>query len=182
LATHAAIIIDADDYFNAAHEVILDARKRIMLVRWDFDARIKLGDASDDGDPETAGEFIYCLVERTPTSTDSAIQLIQILRGRTAQLRPYTLPEVNNVAAWLAENEILDPEGPEEVFETLSKPACFAADGLGDREALKTTAHEVLLPLRQRRPLQQLQLPRPGLSRFRLRYAMRRREHQAFFR
>jgi phosphatidylserine/phosphatidylglycerophosphate/cardiolipin synthase-like enzyme len=67
LATRAAVIIDADDYFNAAREAMLDARERIMLVGWDFDARIKLGDASDDAGPETVGEFIYWLVERTPT-------------------------------------------------------------------------------------------------------------------
>ena len=66
-ATRAAVIIDADDYFTAAREVMLDARDRIMLVGWDFDARIKLGDGSDDDGPKTVGEFIYWLVERTPT-------------------------------------------------------------------------------------------------------------------
>lgn len=66
-ATRAAVIIDADDYFKAAREAMLDARERIMLVGWDFDARIKLGDASVDNGPKTVGEFIYWLVERTPT-------------------------------------------------------------------------------------------------------------------
>jgi phosphatidylserine/phosphatidylglycerophosphate/cardiolipin synthase-like enzyme len=66
-ATRAAVIIDADNYFNAAREAMLDARERIMLVGWDFDARIKLGDASNDGGPATVGEFIYWLVERSPT-------------------------------------------------------------------------------------------------------------------
>lgn len=66
-ATRATVIIDADDYFNAAREVMLDARDRIMLVGWDFDARIKLGDGSTDDGPRTVGEFIYWLVERTPT-------------------------------------------------------------------------------------------------------------------
>jgi phosphatidylserine/phosphatidylglycerophosphate/cardiolipin synthase-like enzyme len=66
-ATRAAVIIDAGDYFNAAREAMLEARERIMLVGWDFDARIKLGDARDDDGPKTVGEFIYWLVERTPT-------------------------------------------------------------------------------------------------------------------
>ncbi len=66
-ATRAAVIIDADDYFKAAREAMLDARERIMLVGWDFDARINLGDAGNDGGPATVGEFIYWLVERTPT-------------------------------------------------------------------------------------------------------------------
>ncbi len=66
-ATRAAVIIDADDYFSAARDVMLDARQCIMLVGWDFDARINLGDSSGDGGPQTVGEFIYWLVERTPT-------------------------------------------------------------------------------------------------------------------
>ncbi len=66
-ATRAAVIIDADNYFIAAREAMLDARERIMLVGWDFDARIKLGKAEADGGPETVGEFIYWLVERTPS-------------------------------------------------------------------------------------------------------------------
>lgn len=66
-ATRAAVIVDADDYFRATREVMLAARDRIMLVGWDFDARIKFGDASKDGGPETVGEFIYWLTERTPT-------------------------------------------------------------------------------------------------------------------
>lgn len=48
-ATRAAVIVDADNYFNAAREAMLEARERIMLVGWDFDARIKLGDTSNDG-------------------------------------------------------------------------------------------------------------------------------------
>lgn len=67
LATRASVIIDADNYFTAAREAMLSARHRIMLVGWDFDARIKLGDHSSDGGPETVGEFIYWLVQRTPT-------------------------------------------------------------------------------------------------------------------
>lgn len=66
LATKATVIIDADDYFRAAREAMMDARERIMLVGWDFDARIKLGDAGNDGGPATVGEFIYWLVERSP--------------------------------------------------------------------------------------------------------------------
>ena len=65
-ATRASVIVDADDYFAVAREVMTKAKHRIMLVGWDFDARIKLGDNTRDGGPETVGEFIYWLVERTP--------------------------------------------------------------------------------------------------------------------
>ena len=66
-ATQATLVIDADNYFNAAREAMLQARERIMLVGWDFDARINFGDAGNDDGPPTVGEFIYWLVERTPT-------------------------------------------------------------------------------------------------------------------
>ena len=65
-ATRASVIIDADAYFAIARDAMAKAKHRIMLVGWDFDARIKLGDNSHDGGPETVGEFIYWLVERTP--------------------------------------------------------------------------------------------------------------------
>ena len=65
-ATRAAIIIDADAYFRIARAAMIKAQHRIMLVGWDFDARITLGDSSNDDGPETVGEFIYWLVERTP--------------------------------------------------------------------------------------------------------------------
>ncbi len=66
-ATCATVIIDAADYFKAAREAMLSARDRILLVGWDFDARIKFGDHKEDEGPETVGEFIYWLVEQTPT-------------------------------------------------------------------------------------------------------------------
>ncbi|WP_380873973.1 phospholipase D/transphosphatidylase [Sphingomonas sp. DBB INV C78] len=65
-AVRAATIIDADDYFNAARAAFLKARRRIMLIGWDFDARIAFGENKGDDGPETIGDFIYWLVERNP--------------------------------------------------------------------------------------------------------------------
>jgi phosphatidylserine/phosphatidylglycerophosphate/cardiolipin synthase-like enzyme len=67
-ADRATVIVDADDYFRAARAAMLAARHRIMLVGWDFDARIRLGqaDGSDDA-PERLGDFILWLVKRRPT-------------------------------------------------------------------------------------------------------------------
>ncbi|MFC7554969.1 hypothetical protein ACFQU7_26190 [Pseudoroseomonas wenyumeiae] len=61
------MIVDADDYFRVARAAMLAARHRIMLVGWDFDARIRLGqaDAGDDA-PEQLGDFILWLVKRRP--------------------------------------------------------------------------------------------------------------------
>lgn len=65
-ATRATVIVDADDYFSCLRSSMLKAERRIMLVGWDFDARINLGDGSLDGAPHTVGEFISWLVNRRP--------------------------------------------------------------------------------------------------------------------
>ena len=65
-ATRASVIVDADDYFNVARASMLKARKRIVLIGWDFDARIRLGRSNDDGAPEKVGDFIYWLVQQNP--------------------------------------------------------------------------------------------------------------------
>ena len=38
----ASVVIDAEDYFAAMQQAMLKARRRIMLVGWDFDTRIHL--------------------------------------------------------------------------------------------------------------------------------------------
>ncbi|MHC9417349.1 phospholipase D-like domain-containing protein [Sphingomonas citri] len=66
-ATQAAVVIDADAYFRAARQAMLRAQHQILLVGWDFDARINL--AYDDDHPEAptdVGAFITWLVKRTP--------------------------------------------------------------------------------------------------------------------
>ena len=81
-ATRASVIIDADGYFRAAREAMLKAKHQILLVGWDFDARIKL--AWDDDHPEaptTVGDFIGWLVKRTPTLR------VHILRWDTGALK-----------------------------------------------------------------------------------------------
>ncbi|MDB5688370.1 MAG: phospholipase [Sphingomonas bacterium] len=66
-AGRAAVIIDAEDYFRIARAAMLAAEKRIMLIGWDFDARIRLGPPDEaNGAPEKVGEFISWLVERKP--------------------------------------------------------------------------------------------------------------------
>lgn len=65
-ATRASLIVDADDYFRAGRLAMLAARRRIMLIGWDFDARIRLGRASELEGPEKLGNFILWLVKRRP--------------------------------------------------------------------------------------------------------------------
>lgn len=52
---------------------------------------------------------------------DGLIATIERLRGSGKTLIPYEIPDLNGVEAWLAENEVLDPEGPAEMFEAFEK-------------------------------------------------------------
>ena len=66
-AAQMSVIVDADDYFRNARLAMLKAKRRIMLIGWDFDARIALVDGDRcDGEPAAVGEFIYWLIERNP--------------------------------------------------------------------------------------------------------------------
>ncbi|MES2291560.1 MAG: phospholipase D-like domain-containing protein [Pseudomonadota bacterium] len=91
-ADKASVIVDAEDYYRFARAAMLNARRRIMLIGWDFDARIELvrGAHRVGGDAPTAiGDLIYWLVERTP---DLEVYLLRwdlgalksLFRGRTA--------------------------------------------------------------------------------------------------
>lgn len=67
MATRMSVIVDADAYFRNARSAMLAARRRIMLIGWDFDARIELVDEGRLPDePAAVGDFIYWLVDRNP--------------------------------------------------------------------------------------------------------------------
>lgn len=66
-ADEAAIIIDAERFFETVREAFLQARRRIMLVGWDFDSRVRLsGSERLPDEPETIGDFLYWIVEKSP--------------------------------------------------------------------------------------------------------------------
>jgi phosphatidylserine/phosphatidylglycerophosphate/cardiolipin synthase-like enzyme len=65
-AERASLIVDADAYFQAGRLAMLAARRRIMLIGWDFDARIRLGGPSGLAGPERLGDLIPWLVKRRP--------------------------------------------------------------------------------------------------------------------
>ena len=64
-ADRARLIVDADAYFAAVRAAMCEARQRIMLIGWDFDARIRIGEEGE-GAPDTIGDFVLWLVERNP--------------------------------------------------------------------------------------------------------------------
>lgn len=89
-ADRMAVVVDADAYFRALRRAMLLARRRIMLIGWDFDARVPL-DAAErlPGEPATVGGLIRWLVDRRP---DLEVYLLRwdlgavrtLFRGATA--------------------------------------------------------------------------------------------------
>lgn len=64
----ARVVIDAQDYFALMQQAMLKARERILLIGWDFDTRIHLGDGRrwyrrlfDKSYPARLGSFILWL-------------------------------------------------------------------------------------------------------------------------
>ena len=100
-ATRASVIIDADDYFKAARTAMLKAKKQILLVGWDFDARIRLGDDADDDGPVEVGAFLSWLVKRTP-----GLQ-VHILRWDTGAIKTlFHAQTLWRIALWINDPQI----------------------------------------------------------------------------
>lgn len=64
-------------------------------------------------------------VAATIERTGSLIAAIETLRAPGRSLQPYCLPDLGDALEWLADNEILDPNGPDEIFESLDKRGLF---------------------------------------------------------
>ncbi|GGO97492.1 phospholipase D-like domain-containing protein [Stakelama pacifica] len=82
-ASAANVIIDADDYFRICREAMKDAEHQILLIGWDFDARIKLVHEHEDEAPGEVGAFIDWLVARKPNLH------VNILRWDTGALKSF---------------------------------------------------------------------------------------------
>lgn len=102
-ADKATVLIDADRYFRAARSAMLKAKKQILLIGWDFDARIDLVPDRDPGDdaPHRVGEFIYWLVEQKPELEVYTLRwdmgaLKTLVRGST----------ILTIARWMAHTRI----------------------------------------------------------------------------
>ncbi|MCL4187608.1 MAG: phospholipase [Rhodobacteraceae bacterium] len=66
-ADAVAVIIDAADYLRVVRDAMQHARHSILLIGWDFDTRIELDPADDDGDvPNKLGRFLKWLVKNRP--------------------------------------------------------------------------------------------------------------------
>ncbi|AXQ93708.1 phospholipase D-like domain-containing protein [Cereibacter azotoformans] len=66
-ADRLAVIIDAADYFARVKQAILEARHSVIMVAWDFDARIRLDPrAPPDQAPDTLGRFLNWVIRHRP--------------------------------------------------------------------------------------------------------------------
>ncbi len=64
-ARRAALLVDADSYFDTLASAFSRAERSIVIVGWDFDARIRLRPRDGPAGP-SLGEFLHSLVARKP--------------------------------------------------------------------------------------------------------------------
>lgn len=105
LDTECDIVIDATQPGNAA------CAAQIAAIRDDLLAEhldVKPADVTE-------------MIARQP----SLIAAIDALRAGHDRLRDYVVPDLKAVEKWLADNEVLDPEGPEEMFEAPASRGLF---------------------------------------------------------
>ncbi|WP_426164776.1 phospholipase D-like domain-containing protein [Sandarakinorhabdus sp. DWP1-3-1] len=102
---------ECDIAIHAAHG---DNAARAAAIR-----NIKIGLIAEHVDATV--DEVAATIERT----GSLIATIEALRPTKNCLRPYELPDVDAVAKWLADNEVLDPEGPDEMFESVADRGLF---------------------------------------------------------
>ena len=100
-ATQLSVVVDADAYFRAARAAMLKAKRQILLIGWDFDARISLVFDEEDEGPTEIGAFLTWLVRRTPGLK------IHILRWDTGALKTLIRPiTLLRVVRWWWEDRI----------------------------------------------------------------------------
>ena len=100
-AARASLVVDAADYFRLARQAMLRAERQILLIGWDFDTRICLDYAADDGAPTELGAFLSWLPRNKPDLNIYILKwdvgAIQLLGRGTTILR---------VARWAASDRI----------------------------------------------------------------------------
>jgi phosphatidylserine/phosphatidylglycerophosphate/cardiolipin synthase-like enzyme len=69
-ADRLSVVVDAADFFVAAKKAMLEAERSILIVGWDFDARIKLEpEGRTMPGPNRIGAFLEWLARRRPALT-----------------------------------------------------------------------------------------------------------------
>src|SRR5690606_13180955 len=130
---HAKVLIVDDQWLRVGSS---NFNNRSMRLDTECDVVVAAGQPGADSIHTTIGGLRNDLlaehldadaktVAATLQQTRSLIDTIDTLRKSGRTLVPYTIPELGDTEAWLADNEILDPEGPDQIFEPLSRRGLF---------------------------------------------------------
>ena len=126
---HAKLMIVDDEVLHVGSS---NLNNRSMRLDTECDVTI---DASLDGNDHAAASIAQLrstlLAEHlgvTPqriadvfATTGSLIETVEVLRAPGRSLQAYQVPNLHEVEKWLADNEVLDPNGPSEMFEKLTQ-------------------------------------------------------------
>ena len=100
-ADKATLVVDAEDYFRLAAQMMRMARRRIIMVGWDFDTRIRLEQEGPKGDTPTLGQFVLQLAKERPELE------IRVLRWDFGAFRSMTRGSmVLDLARWRLQRNI----------------------------------------------------------------------------
>lgn len=122
LDTECDVAVDCTDSGNAAQRAtIADIRNDLIAEHLGITSR-KVAQRL-----ASTGSLIATIEELRFTGRKNA-------KDRRRTLMPYEVPDLSDVTSWLADNEILDPEGPEEMFEPLGERGLFRRLRRGSKE------------------------------------------------
>ena len=111
-ADEAAVIVDAADYYHYIGAAMAKARRRILIIGWDFDTRIAL-EPDNRGKGETLGHFFLRLVREAPERE------IDVLKWNFGALKQFFRPAaVLWLYRWWRTNRI------EMRFDSAHPPGC----------------------------------------------------------
>lgn len=88
-SARASAVVDAADYYHYVREAMIAARRRILIIGWDFDTRITL-EPDENGQGESLGHFFLRLARENPA------RQIDILKWSFGALKQFLRPR----AAW----------------------------------------------------------------------------------
>ena len=122
---NSAAILAGDLIFARASQLMAELGPRPVQIQADTFERLVQGQLWETRGPAEGADPIEHYYAVLSGKTGSLIAAIERLRGPGKTLKPYETPDLSSVEQWLAENEALDPEGPEEMFEPFSRRGLF---------------------------------------------------------
>ncbi|MBZ6378361.1 hypothetical protein B5C34_13265 [Pacificimonas flava] len=130
---HAKIMIVDDRLFRVGSS---NLNNRSMRLDSECDMVIDLGEDGATSQKaklratvvDLLAEHLDVAIDRVDdlwTETGSLIETVETLRGEHRTLKPYERPELSAIEKGIADTELLDPEGAEEMFEPLARRGLF---------------------------------------------------------